>query len=354
MIVIAAAIAAAALAWAEPAPDPQAEAAEIAAIYEAWRPLAEAVGRMEALDEHDRDIARRVAGAPPLPVDLSDYLTRRREARRATLRAVLERHDPVALIERAPQTANFLTRLVRMRIDADISAALMERFEPLAGTPALHPMVYDSLVQRPISSPEPNPARPPEDADTLARFNAEIGIHQTLVEQLGAAHGRDHFVRAVFVPKLAEFGAEVGPFIEAFSPVIGAVDAQNTQIAWAALEDPGFEMLHNAAPGAAERAIAILHHGASLEQRRGLLEVIEPLALAGDFDGQRYALMYDRLAEAEGRPQRYGSQDACIDGRREIYSLEDAERVDAWRAQMGMGPLDEYRAGLIDMYGPAC
>lgn len=66
-----------------------------------------------------------------------------------------------------------------------------------------------------------------------------------------------------------------------------------------------------------------------------VLSQIEPLALAGQFDRREYAMMYDRVAGNEGRPQRYGTQMRCIDGTTQTGPLEDPENVNALRAAMG-------------------
>lgn len=66
-----------------------------------------------------------------------------------------------------------------------------------------------------------------------------------------------------------------------------------------------------------------------------VLSQIEPLALVGRFDRREYAMMYDRVAGNEGRPQRYGTQMRCIDGTMQPGPLEDPENVNALRAAMG-------------------
>ena len=49
-------------------------------------------------------------------------------------------------------------------------------------------------------------------------------------------------------------------------------------------------------------------------------------------------MMDDRIAMFEGRPQKYGSQ--IVEGR--LYRLLDPEKVDMWRSEMDMQPLDDY------------
>jgi hypothetical protein len=55
--------------------------------------------------------------------------------------------------------------------------------------------------------------------------------------------------------------------------------------------------------------------------------------------------MYDRLAVSEGRPQRYGTQMVCRDGRWTVDTLEDPANVDARRQEMGFRwTMAEYEA----------
>ncbi|MFA4893732.1 DUF6624 domain-containing protein [Brevundimonas sp.] len=87
---------------------------------------------------------------------------------------------------------------------------------------------------------------------------------------------------------------------------------------------------------AAGAAFLIIQHS-DLENWRRFVPVLEPLVAAGEVDGQSYGLMYDRLAENEGRPQRYGTQVTCKAGKWVIdwENLEDPENADARRREMG-------------------
>ena len=84
---------------------------------------------------------------------------------------------------------------------------------------------------------------------------------------------------------------------------------------------------------AAAAAFLIVQHS-NLDLWRRFVPVLEPLVATGEVDGQEYALMYDRLAINEGRPQRYGSQMKCREGRWVVDTLEDPEHVDERRREM--------------------
>ncbi|ASR42125.1 hypothetical protein BEN78_00555 [Xanthomonas citri pv. mangiferaeindicae] len=62
----------------------------------------------------------------------------------------------------------------------------------------------------------------------------------------------------------------------------------------------------------------------------------------------RYGFLYDRVMLKLNGRQRYGTQVTCREGRRAPQPLEDAERVDALRAELKMPPLREYLARFPD------
>ncbi len=95
---------------------------------------------------------------------------------------------------------------------------------------------------------------------------------------------------------------------------------------------------------AAASAFLIVQHSGPEHWRR-FLPVLEPLVAKGEVDGEEYGLMYDRLAVSEGRPQRYGTQMVCRDGRWAVDTLEDPEKVDVRRQEMGFRwTMAEYEA----------
>jgi len=70
---------------------------------------------------------------------------------------------------------------------------------------------------------------------------------------------------------------------------------------------------------------------------------------AGDLDGQSVALLTDRVAKAQHRPQIYGTQ-TTFQGRNPVIDpIEDSANVDARRAKMGLPPLAVYLHMLDSM-----
>jgi hypothetical protein len=73
------------------------------------------------------------------------------------------------------------------------------------------------------------------------------------------------------------------------------------------------------------------------------LQILERLAAEGGTNGQNFAYLWDRVAVAEGRPQRFGSQMECADGvNRPIGGIEDPEHVEERRAALRMQTYASY------------
>lgn len=75
-----------------------------------------------------------------------------------------------------------------------------------------------------------------------------------------------------------------------------------------------------------------------------ILTRLDALQTKGETDPKNYAYLYDRVATNTGRPQRYGTQGGCRDGRRFTFPLEDSAKVDQLRAEVGLTTLAEYNA----------
>lgn len=125
---------------------------------------------------------------------------------------------------------------------------------------------------------------------------------------------------------------------------IAPIDEANLKALLEMLPAEGWFTISAYGREAAEAAFHIVQHS-DVEQWRRFVPVLEPLAARGEVEGSAFALMFDRLALNEGRPQRYGSQFKCVGGRFELHPLEDPGRVNELRRQAGMPPLEQYLAG---------
>lgn len=324
------------------------EADRLSAIYEHWTPLAEALGQARAERTFTR--ALRLELDPDREDDALEQEIRRLSAERAErLREVFVTYDPRALMEQAPQSANFLSDVVRINPDPEISRDLLEAFAPVAESSMLDARVYDSLLAMDLDTVQSENMAPELTSSALTQFQSRYAQGIDTISFLGRLRGRDLFIRGLFVPLLGQLPPEEAQsLIAGFGPRISEESRLITQQALELLEETPFAELHERAPSATGLIADLVHHGGTDEEKRRLLALIEPLALAGRFNQQRYALMYDRQAESEGRPQRYGSQDACVNGMTTLYPVEDIARVDERRAEMGMEPLAQYLPRLMN------
>ncbi|WP_456427534.1 DUF6624 domain-containing protein [Rhodocaloribacter sp.] len=94
----------------------------------------------------------------------------------------------------------------------------------------------------------------------------------------------------------------------------------------------------------------IVQHG-DLGFQKAMLPHVRKAFEAGELAGQDWALLTDRVLRKEGLPQRYGTQVEVVDGKVIVEPLENEEKVDAWRAELGLPPLADYIKILEKMYG---
>lgn len=74
------------------------------------------------------------------------------------------------------------------------------------------------------------------------------------------------------------------------------------------------------------------------------LPYIEKAVENGDLEKRQLALTMDRILSGEGKPQLYGSQilPGCEPGTWEYLPIKDPEYVNKRRAEVGLGPIQEY------------
>ena len=103
----------------------------------------------------------------------------------------------------------------------------------------------------------------------------------------------------------------------------------------ALLPPEGWFLKSRYGPDAAGAAFLIVQHADAGALHR-FLPKLQELAKSGEVDGQSTAMMFDRVAISEGRPQRYGTQFRCDGGKWRPYPLEDEAQVDELRKSAGV------------------
>lgn len=120
-----------------------------------------------------------------------------------------------------------------------------------------------------------------------------------------------------------------------------AVDADNTAYLKTLVTELGWIDVERFGQVTALAAFLIVQHSGDIQLMKAALPEVEKDVKANHLDGGQYALLYDRLQLMTGGKQRYGTQviQTPTGG---IAELEDKEKVDQWRRELGMGPLADY------------
>ncbi len=101
------------------------------------------------------------------------------------------------------------------------------------------------------------------------------------------------------------------------------------------------------------RALWTLTQHASPAFLKSALPAMQKAADRGDLAWSTVALMIDRDLMYDGKKQIYGSQFALKGGTAEMHPVEDPDNLDARRKKVGLGPIAEYRARIMQMHRSA-
>lgn len=101
----------------------------------------------------------------------------------------------------------------------------------------------------------------------------------------------------------------------------------------------------------AEAAWLIVQHAISLPDfSRKCLKLIEEAVAKAETEAYQFAFLHDRIAFFAGRAQRYGTQsDWNKDGKMQVWKLEDKEKVNLYRAEVGLEPLEAFELDAAEI-----
>lgn len=101
---------------------------------------------------------------------------------------------------------------------------------------------------------------------------------------------------------------------------------------------------------ASNGALLILTHSHDHAWQLSLLPLLEKLANANKIDGSALATVIDVELISEGKPQRYGERFKFVDGKLEMYVVEDPAGLNSRRERMFLPPIDAYKQAMSEMY----
>jgi len=135
------------------------------------------------------------------------------------------------------------------------------------------------------------------------------------------------------------------------SPVVSAMrrlqnmqNQKNVEDIGILLKEKGWPKRSKVGPEAAGAAFFVLQHSNASAQEK-YLPMFEKCCRENEADYQQYALMLDRMRMNRNLPQRYGTHynlDNRATNERILYPLEDEAKVNEWRKEIGLEPLNDY------------
>lgn len=121
------------------------------------------------------------------------------------------------------------------------------------------------------------------------------------------------------------------------------IDRESRQTVVSIIEKCGFPTLEEHGHKSVEAVFLVLQHaGKSLREK--YFPLVKKSADCGDLPWSTVALMEDRMLMDSGAKQKYGSQVRKNNGSDEwsLYPIQDPENVNKRRAEVGLGPIEEY------------
>ncbi len=170
------------------------------------------------------------------------------------------------------------------------------------------------------------------------------GTDPALREKLAAMYRRDQDVRkfmmtlppAQWTPAMGQQQREAD---EALSSELKAIVASR---GW-----PTFRLVGVKGSG---HAMLILNHSADHAWQNTMLPQLEKLAQKGEIDGSDLAGFVDKTLIAAGKLQRYGRTFNFVDGKMQMFAVEDPQHLAERRERAMLPPLPIYKHLLATMY----
>lgn len=175
----------------------------------------------------------------------------------------------------------------------------------------------------------------PRDANDREWIKIKLG-HMAAVDQFLRHQIEDVQIRGYSEEETQQFWAE-------FSKRWESIDSQNREDLKNLLTLYDWFKISEFGPEADQAAWLLVQHAdRDVDFQKRVLQILDKLLPSGETSGSNFAYLYDRVAVAENRPQRFGTQGRCVGpGRWEPWPSEDPHDLQARRDALGLGPLEE-------------
>ena len=136
--------------------------------------------------------------------------------------------------------------------------------------------------------------------------------------------------------------ARTGELFEGYNPKMEEAHLKNARELERMIDEHGWLGKSLVGSDGAEDAWLIVQHAISLPDfQRKCLRMIKKAVEDGEAEAWQAAYLEDRINFFEGKPQRYGTQsDWNEEGKMQVYKLENEDKVNEYRAEIGLKPLE--------------
>jgi len=177
--------------------------------------------------------------------------------------------------------------------------------------------------------------------DTINYLKAHY--NESLRQQLKSIQGTDQGIRLFYLASL-EYYQKNDPIPLKIHQVMKQIDEENGQKIQAFLSKNGWIGQRVVGKEGNETLFLGIQHIDDLLVQEKYLLMLQKAVKAGNAEPWHLAFLTDRIAMNHGKKQTYGTQVILSDNPSESYvvPLQDPEKVDQWRKEIGLPPLREY------------
>jgi len=141
------------------------------------------------------------------------------------------------------------------------------------------------------------------------------------------------------------------PAVKSFVDFMLATDRWDQTALRAILDRIGWPIISKYGKEADQAAFLVVQHATNDPGlQRAVLAKLKTLTARKQTTGENYALLFDRVAEGEGRPQLFGSQGICHGTLWKPDPISNPATVDKRRLNLGMPKLAECAAAVSKSY----
>lgn len=179
-------------------------------------------------------------------------------------------------------------------------------------------------------------------------YELELDSVMTKIRQeLLIMHDRDQGIRLLLIDAERKGDKKI---IAQIRCIMKQVDAQNALRAMAIIDTNGWLGKEDIGEVANETLFLCIQHVDHKIIQSKYLPILKQATENGCAEGWHYAFLTDRILLNNGEKQKFGTQTINVNGKFSfIVPLQEPDKVDAYRKELGLEPLNDYLNGMWNL-----